>query len=195
MMLYIFLILLAITTIVCVFIIDRQSLKLRRTNQVLAKEIAEYVTVNDAYMRLKGRTDLPIAQKDQESIPRLKTMNDEDLFNFLYVVIASEGLFLKPTFSLKDLEKRFLVSEERLIKAFYHGSRFGSFAAFIDECRLHESIKMLTSHPEIPLDEVAKQSGYANTGVFKEKFFDRYRLTPEEFLFLYRPADKCLPSA
>ena len=129
-MLYIFLILLAITTIVCVFIIDRQSLKLRRTNQVLAKEIAEHVAVSDAYMRLKGRTDLPIAQKDQESIPRLKTMDDEDLFRFLCVVIASEGLFLKPTFSLKDLEKRFMVSEKRLIKAFYHGSRFGSFAAF-----------------------------------------------------------------
>lgn len=56
-------------------------------------------------------------------------------------------------------------------------------------------MKMLTGHPEIPLDEVAKQSGYANTSVFKEKFFDRYRLTPEEFLFLYMPADRCPLSA
>jgi len=170
-----------LTVLVLAIVVTWQFVVLKRKNRVLMNEIAAHVTANDSYMRLKGRTDLPIAQKDAESIPLLKNKNDKELFEFLSVVIVSEGLFLNPAFNRQILMDRFHLTKDRVGAAFSRGSSYGSLPMFINECRLNESVKMLSEHPEIPITEVARLCGYTNASTFTLKFKERYTVTPSEF--------------
>jgi len=179
--LFILIVVFVLTVLAFSIAIDRQLQKMHRKNRVLSREIAEHVAASDKYLRLKGRTDLSVAPKDKESIPRLKNMSDAELFEFLRVVIVSEGLFLAPAFGCQNLVARFRLKEEDIASAFARGSKYGTLQAFINECRLKESVKMLKEHPEISIQEVARQSGYANVATFAAVFEERYTFTPEEF--------------
>lgn len=177
----ILIILLVLTFIVAFGVLQRQKQKIRRKDQALIREITEHAIVADQYLRLKGRKDLSVAQKDKESIPLLKNKSDEELFEFFRVVIVNEGLYLAPAFNRQELANRFHLSEERIAKAFSRGSGYGSLQSFITECRLNESVRMLSEHPEIAIRDVARLSGYANENAFAASFEIRYTITPEEF--------------
>ena len=154
---------------------------IRRKNDVLSQEIAENTRYKAQYFALKEQTELPTEQKDRESMPALDDMNDTELFEFLRTVIVTEQLYLDPYFSRQQLMDRFHLRKERLGSAFANGSRFGSLPAFITECRLTKSVRMLSDHPEMTIAEVAAACGYANTTTFFSNFKQRYSLTPSEF--------------
>ena len=164
-----------------VVLLTYQLRTIRRKNDVLSQEIAENVRFRGLYLALKGHPELSAEQKDRESLPALDDMTDTELFEFLRTVIVTEQLYLDPHFSRQQLMDRFHLRKERLGSAFAHGSKFGSLPAFITECRLAKSVRILSDHPEMTIAEIAAACGYANTTTFLKNFKQRYTLTPSEF--------------
>ena len=154
---------------------------IRRKNDVLSHEIAENVRFKGLYLALKGHPELSVEQKDRESLPTLDDMTDTELFEFLRTVIVTEQLYLDPHFSRQQLLDRFHLRKERLGSAFAHGSKFGSLPAFIIECRLAKSVRLLSDHPEMTIADIAAACGYANATTFLNNFKQRYTLTPSAF--------------
>lgn len=168
-----------LTVFVVVLLIYQRMI--RRKNDVLSQEIAENVRYKAQYLTLKGHPELPAEQKDRESLSALDGMNDTELFEFLRTVIVTEQLYLDPHFGRQQLMNRFHLRKERLGSAFAHGSQFGSLPAFITECRLATSVRLLSDHPEKSIAEIAAACGYVNTSTFLYNFKQRYTLTPSEF--------------
>ncbi|MBR1809089.1 MAG: AraC family transcriptional regulator [Paludibacteraceae bacterium] len=154
---------------------------IRRKNDVLSQEIAENVRNKAQYLTLKWHPELPSEQKDRESMPALDGMNDAELFEFLRTVIVNEQLYLDPQFSRQQLMDRFGLRKERIGAAFARGSKYGSLPAFINECRLAKSVRLLTEEPQMTIGDIAAACGYANLTTFLSNFKQRYTLTPSEF--------------
>ena len=170
-------------TLIALFVVllISQLRTIRRKNDVLSHEIAESTRYKAQYFALKGHPELPVEQKDRESMPTLDDMTDAELFEFLRTVIVTEQLYLDPRFGRQQLMNRFHLRKERLGSAFAHGSKFGSLPAFITECRLAKSVRLLSDHPEMTIADIAAACGYANTTTFLNNFKQRYTLTPSEF--------------
>lgn len=155
--------------------------QISRKNAVLSREIAENIGYKEEYLRLKSQPEIDAQQKDNESIPRLSTMNDTELFEFLRVVIVGEQLFLNPLFERQQLIDRFGLSKDSIGSAFAHGSRFASLPGYINECRLDYGARLLSVRPELSVAEVAAASGFASASVFTRNFKQRFTMTPTEF--------------
>lgn len=153
----------------------------RRKNALLSDEIASNADFKDKYFRLMARLDVPAEKKDEESIATLDTMPDNQLFEFLRVVIVGEKLYADPAFDRQQLMDRFHLSKERIGSAFSKGSPYGSLPNYVNECRLNASAWLLKQNPDLPVNEVAVACGYSNAGSFATLFRKRYSLSPTDF--------------
>ena len=176
-------ILAAVVLIIVAFtvVLVYQLQQISRKNAVLSREIAENIGYKEKYLRLKSQPEIDAQQKDKESIPRLSTMNDAELFEFLHVVIVGEQLFLNPLFERQQLIDRFGLSKDSIGSAFAHGSRFASLPGYINECRLDYGARLLSVRPELSVAEVTAASGFASASVFTRNFRQRFTMTPTEF--------------
>ena len=158
-----------------------QLQQIRRKNTVLSNEITENIGYKEKYLRMKSHPEIDVELKDKESMSRLSSMSDTELFEFLRVVIVGEQLYLNPMFERQQLIDRFGLSKENIGAAFARGSRFASLPGYINECRLDYAAGLLSIHPEMSVAEVATESGFTNASVFTRNFKQRFALTPTEF--------------
>ena len=168
-----------VVVLVCICII-MQTHSLARKRAVLSKEMSENVASRERYLQLKVQPEIPSQEKDAKWIPKLGAMSDEELFNFLRIVIGGERLFANPQFSMLYLAERFQLSPER-IEAAFAASSYGSLAGYITDCRLSAGVCLLEHHPEMPIYKIAAVCGYSNAVTFNTQFKKRYTISPMEF--------------
>lgn len=161
--------------------IHKQLKDTKRKNAILSNEIAGHIAFKDKYIRLMAHPEIPIEQKDEQSIQRLNNMSDSELFDFLRVVIVGEQLYTNPLFDRQLLMTRFGLSKDRIGAAFSKGSPYGSLPAYINECRMNASAWLLREKPDMTIADIATACGYSNTSTFNVQFRNRYSLSPTEF--------------
>jgi len=153
----------------------------RRKNALLSKEIAQNIDYKVRYLTQKSHPELTTEVKDSESVAHLATMSNDELFEFLRVVIVGEQLYLNPLFDRQYLMDRFGLSKERVGAAFSQGSSYASLIDYVNECRLSYSTLLLSTHPDMSIVDVASASGFSSASVFTRNFKQRYTMTPTEF--------------
>ena len=162
-----------------VYVLLRQRRDIRQKNAVLTKEIADRMEYEELYHQTLAAS---AAASAKEPTPEeLAVMGDASLFELLRDVITREQLYLDPAFGRENLESRFRISKERLGAAFAHGSPYGSIQGFLGEIRLQHAAKLLAEQPDLPIADVATQSGFASYVVFARNFKQRFALTPTDF--------------
>lgn len=165
-------------TSVFVVVLFRQMKTIRRKNAALSREITELIEMRENELMAKGDATSDKIQKQQA---KLSDMSNEELFEFLRMVIISEHLFQNPLLDRQQLMDRFHLSKDRIGAAFSQGSRYDSLKAFLNYVRLQYAAKILLEHPEMTIADVASFSGFSNSSIFARNFKQHFALTPTEF--------------
>lgn len=154
-----------------------------RKNRVLAREIAEAVKYRDEYLKSeelrKKNIELKADETDDGSLAA--SLSDSDLFERLSLIIMRDRLYLDPNLDRQALVDRFGLSKDRIGAAFAKGSQFKSLIDFLNDCRLPYAAKLLTEHPDLPISDVARESGFARADTLTANFKQRFTLTPSQY--------------
>lgn len=136
------------------------------------------------YLRLhKQSHETSNVHNDDIIVPADESSTTSDdpsaLFLLLSSAIKDEELFLNPLLNRHMLVDRFSVSKDKIGKAF--ASAGTSLPAFINECRLEYSKKLIKNRPELSLTQIATMSGFTTRESFGRSFKRQYSITPSEY--------------
>jgi AraC-like DNA-binding protein len=98
--------------------------------------------------------------------------------------IKSEKLYLDPHFDRQAAIDHFHLTKERIGTAFA-GSEHASITDYINLLRLDYARELLTTRPDMTIDEVATASGFAVRRTFSRLFKEKFGLTPTEYRTVY----------
>ena len=171
----------------------RQHRIVKRKNRVLAREITEAIKLSEEFFALQSgiaerraksecekESQFATATDKTDSL-NLDSLNNEELFKYIRVVVMRDELFLDPMLNRQLLTERFSLTKERIGAAFAQGSPFKSVTEFINDCRLPYAAKLLTERPDLSIAEVAEASGFSRTATFIDNFKKRFALTPNQY--------------
>lgn len=155
----------------------RETLK---KNRVLAREIAEAIEYKESLESITGDTVIPVnTEVPNDAIT--PDSPDASLFQQLRDAILRDQLYLDPSLDRQTLVDRFGLSKERIGAAFAKGSPYKSLIEFLTDCRLPHAAKLLTSHPDLSIADVARESGFPSADTFGRNFKQKYALTPSAY--------------
>lgn len=155
-------------------ILSNKNREIRRKNRVLAKQIAKAAETRE-------EPSAPLSTQREAGDEALTTLTDAQLFQFFREVIMGEQLFLDPACDRQQLIDRFHLSKDRIGAAFKQGSEFESLIDFLNDCRLDYSTKLLATHPDMSIGEVAAASGFSSINTFGRNFKRKFTLTPSQY--------------
>ena len=166
-----------------------QNLRIRQRNRALVRQIDEALAYKKELLELKGlsRKEETVSQHpltsdaDNEESPPNAAPSDSELFLQLSSTIIHEQWYLDPMFDRQSLCQHTGMSEHQVGAAFARGSQYGALPTFIRELRLAHACQLLRQQPQLPVGEVAKQSGYSNHRSFSTDFRRRFGLSPTEY--------------
>ena len=166
----------------------RQRLAISEKNRALVKQISDAAEYKNKYWELKNSI-----QQNGASSPLVALSLQEDenngnsdeahrqLFVHLRELIVKEQLYLDPSFGRQTLIDRFGFTKERVGAAFAKGSSYGSLASFINECRLVHGVNLLVHRPDLSIEQVAHESGFANANTFGRNFKTKFSMSPTDY--------------
>lgn len=154
-----------------------------RKNRVLAREIAEAAKYRDVYLNSEELRKKTLETQDNVSdADSLDAgLSDSDLYERLSLIIIRDRLYLDPNLDRQALVDRFGLSKDRIGAAFAKGSPFKSLIEFLNDCRLPYAAKLLTEYPDLPIADVARESGFARADTLAANFKQRFTLTPSQY--------------
>ena len=121
-----------------------------------------------------------------QAVMPLDVLPSDELFQHIRQVIVAEKLYLNPGFDRQAAVNHFHITKERVGEAFAQGSEHAKITDFINLLRLDHARYLITSHPEMSIDEVSSASGFAVRRTFTRLFKEKYDLTPTEYRNLFR---------
>ena len=162
----------------------RQQRIIRKKNRVLVEQMNEAV----AYKRMieegsgkSGVSDEAEAGHTPDEIVDFDAMAPDELSKHLRAVILRERLYLSAQFDRQAAIDYFHLSKERIGAAFSQDSEYATIADFINHCRLEYAKELLTTSPDMTVDDIASASGFGTRRTFSRLFKERYSVTPTEF--------------
>ena len=181
-----------IAVILILFTIRQVQLKrvMDRKNRVLAEQIAEVIRLKmpqaEAQEARSERTDMPSKSRAPKSAGRkptaaeLKQMSETELFAYVCSDIRDNRLYTDPGCDRQMLAERYGLTFVQIGAAFARGSKYGSVADFIRDCRLEYACTLL-SDTEMKMNDVAREAGFSRVTTFNHDFKARYSLAPSEY--------------
>ena len=148
-----------------------------RKNHVLAREIADAIKYKEK-LEEHEKTIVEVAEPSKDSAA---DSSDATLFQLLRDAILRDRLYLNPQLDRQMLVDRFGLSKERIGAAFAKGSPYKSLIEFLNDCRLPHAAKLLAERPDLPIADVARESGFPSADTFSRNFRQKYALTPSQF--------------
>ncbi|MBR4534298.1 MAG: AraC family transcriptional regulator [Bacteroidaceae bacterium] len=96
-------------------------------------------------------------------------------------LIKSEQLYLDPHFDRQAACDHFHLTKERIGAIFAQAGEYASFTDYINRLRLDHARELITTRPDMSIDEVATTSGFSVRRTFSRLFKEKFGLTPTEF--------------
>lgn len=151
----------------------RYSYNLRRKTVSLYNRIQEMTRAEREAERMLGL------------VPGTELSRGMKLFRELTQLMYAEKLFLDPTVDRRSVAARLGTNENYLAGAIHEGASDTTFANYIAGLRLAYSLELLTGNPDMTLEAVAQESGFASYSPFFRSFVKKYGMSPSEYRKLY----------
>ena len=138
-------------------------------NRALVKQIAEaaeYRKRSEGWQTEVPTTPHPCKEGQEESILQ---------------VIKEKQLYLEPHFDRQAASNYFQITTRNVGTVFAQDSEYANITDFINRLRLDHARELLTSRPEMSIDEVSAASGFSLRRTFSRLFKEKFGLTPTEF--------------
>ncbi len=162
---------LLLAVIIAIYII--YSLNLRRKTVSLYNRIQEMTRAEKEAERMLGL------------IPEADLSRGMKLFRELTRLMYTEKLFLDPEVNRRSVAAKLGTNENYLAGAIREGAADTTFANYISGLRLAYSLNLLTGNPDMTLETVAQESGYASYSPFFRAFVKKYGMSPSEYRRLF----------
>jgi len=152
----------------------------------------------DYYLRMQKPVDMSLLNKvqaaDEEAMALAKASDEEldenmqaltaekykEIGQKLNSLIYGEMIYLSPDIKISDIAERIQVSSSSL-SSFFNNSLHKSFSEFINELRLVYAKQLLMSNKNMPVDEVARVSGYESPASLQKAFSTYNNCTATQF--------------
>lgn len=162
---------LLLAVIIAIYII--YSYNLRRKNVSLYNRIREMTRAEKEAERMLGL------------VPGTELSRGMKLFRELTQLMYNEKLFLDPEVDRHSVAVRLGTNESYLVNAIHEGASDTTFANYISDLRLAYSLDLLTGNPDMTLEALAQESGYASYSPFFRAFVKKYGMSPSEYRRLF----------
>ena len=131
--------------------------------------------------KIASETSEPLqTQVQSPSIESVKTSYNDDVFNKMNTVFIKEKLYLDPTINRDMVTERFGINKNKFAEIFSESNQ-GSFADYITELRLRESLIVMENNPSISSNEIAEKSGFNVYSSYYRAFIKKYGIKPSEY--------------
>lgn len=162
---------LLLTVIIAIYVI--YSHNLRRKTLSLYNRIRELTRAEKEAERMLGL------------VPGTELSRGMKLFRELTQLMYTEKLFLDPAVDRRSVAARLGTNENYLAAAIHEGASDTTFANYITGLRLAWSLELLTAKPDMTLETIAQESGFASYSPFFRSFSKKYGMSPSEYRKLY----------
>ena len=102
------------------------------------------------------------------------------LFESIETTIRNEQLYAALNLMREDVMKRFGIGRHHLNALLNEFADGMSFPQYITSIRIEVAFKLITNHPEMPINEIARKVGFTAPN-FREQFKRKYGITPTEY--------------
>ena len=155
----------------------RQQRIIRKKNRVLVEQMTEAATLRFKSEKLKVKSEV----QNPDEIGDFDALPTDELSQHIRSVIIRERLYLNTQFDRQAAIDYFHLSKERIGAAFSQDSEYATIADFINHCRLEYAKELLTTSPDMTVDDIASASGFGTRRTFSRLFKERYSITPTEY--------------
>ena len=141
-------------------------------NRALVKQIAEAAEYRKKF-ESPTRSSLTSNSSERDE-------QDEQVERILHV-IKEKQLYLDSHFDRQAASAYFQITARNVGAIFGKGSEYTSITDYINQLRLDHARELITTRPEMSIDEVATTSGFNVRRTFSRLFKEKFGLTPTEF--------------
>ena len=119
-------------------------------------------------------------QKADESMKTVAAKVTSELSRRIEQVMTEEELFLQPNLKIVDLVQRLATNRNYIYQAI--NVEMGlSFSEYVNRMRINYAERLITLHPDRPINEIAEQSGFSSNTSFYRNFKHYRGMGPKEF--------------
>jgi len=169
-----------------------QQRVISRKNWFLAQQIDEAVTYKEKYNKVREMMQPPLhdgkgtpadkaSATPRHSATGLGSLSDDQLFAHIHDTLVCEQLYLNPRCDRQMLTERFQLSKERVGTLFTQHSDEKNVASHVNALRLDHASRLLTSQPDMDIQQVAAASGFSSHRYFSTCFKQRFGLSPTDY--------------
>ena len=141
-------------------------------NRALVKQIAEAAEYRKKF-ESPTRSSLTSNSSERDE-------QDEQVERILHV-IKEKQLYLDSHFDRQAASAYFQITARNIGTIFSKGSEYASITDYINQLRLDHARELITTRPEMSIDEVVTTSGFNVRRTFSRLFKEKFGLTPTEF--------------
>ena len=142
-------------------------------NRALVKQIAEAAEYRKRYDIQTAEVSTPLSTR--------RGAGGEAILQ----VIKEKKLYLDPQFDRQAASDYFQITTRDVGAAFAQGSEYASITDYINRLRLDHARELITTRPDMSIDEVATASGFSVRRTFSRLFKEKFGLTPTEYRAVY----------
>ena len=142
-------------------------------NRALVKQIAEAAEYRKRYDIQTAEVSTPLSTR--------RGAGGEAILQ----VIKEKRLYLDPQFDRQAASDYFQITTRDVGAAFAQGSEYANITDFINRLRLDHARELMTTRPDMSIDEVATASGFSVRRTFSRLFKEKFGLTPTEYRAVY----------
>lgn len=155
-----------LAVIVCIYFLYSRSLS--RKNLALYRQIQENMHNEKEHLRvIRLATDADLSR-------------EKKLFLEICELMKDENVFTDTAFGRQTMVKLLNTNDKYLADAIHDGAG-STVAGFISDYRLSYSLRLLTSTPDISMEEVALKSGHGSYSSFLRAFSKKYGMSPSDY--------------
>ena len=142
-------------------------------NRALVKQIAEAAEYRKRYDIQTAEVSTPLSTRRGAGCEAILQ------------VIKEKKLYLDPQFDRQAASDYFQITARDVGAAFAQGSEYANITDFINRLRLDHARELMTTRPDMSIDEVATASGFSVRRTFSRLFKEKFGLTPTEYRAVY----------
>ena len=151
---------------------------------VLASGVSFYMYIQDRRRTRSARTQAP---KREGEIPSYK------LSSWIDDEVAIRKLYQNTDSSAADLANKLGISKRRLIQTI-NSAYNKTVAEYLDDRRIQAACSLLREQPEMTLDEISFETGFASLKTFRTVFKNTMGQTPEQYrIMITQQKNKLFP--
>jgi AraC-like DNA-binding protein len=123
--------------------------------------------------------------EDNNSDPAINEEEKREIRRLIELIVKEKKLYLDPNLKIDHFAKKIHIPVKKLSQTI-HNIYSKNFTNFINDYRIQEAVKILSSGEKISIDELSRNVGFNSRSTFNRAFKAFKELTPRDYLINHK---------